>query len=368
MSTTEGPRERLEAIIDAAVFAIITIDRAGLIEDVNPAAERMFGHTADDMIGQNVGMLMPEPFRSAHDGFIQNYLRTGVRRIIGIGREVTGLRRDGTKFPIHLTVSEVRLPDRILFTGMIEDISARVTAEQRAERLQSELIHMSRLSAMGELCSALAHELNQPLTAISNYASAARRLLNQQQVDEATGLILKAGEQAQRAGQIVRHLRQFVARGDTERAWHDLEPAIAEAAQLGLIGTRDRALNFELSIAPELPRVMIDRVQIQQVVQNLVRNAVDALEGWPGDRYIALTARLARDELIEISVEDTGPGLSSEIADRLFQPFTTTKRDGMGIGLSVCRNIVEAHGGRIDGGNRGGGGARFWFSLPVPEQ
>ncbi len=365
MATTDETRKRLEGIIQAAVFAIITIDEKGTIEDFNQAAERMFGYGADEIVGRNISALMPEPFRSAHDGFIAQYLATGERRIIGIGREVEGLKRDGTKFPVHLTVSELRLSDRIIFTGMIEDISARVEAERRVQQLQNELIHVARLSAMGELASALAHELNQPLTAITNYSNAAKRLLDRDKAEAATDLVLKASEQALRAGEIIRRLRQFIEWGETERTWQDLEAIVNEAAQLGLVGTRDRSLQFEMDVAPDLPRVMVDRVQIQQVVQNLVRNAVDALEGYTGECHIRVAiARLQPGEIV-IQVEDTGPGIDDSVKERLFQPFVTTKPTGMGVGLSVCRNIIESHGGRITGEDREGGGARFRVTLPA---
>ena len=365
MTSSEDARIRLEAIFDEAVFAIITINCDGVVEDVNAAALRMFGHSREDVVGQNVAMLMPEPYRGAHDGFIANYLATGHRKIIGIGREIVGLRRDGKTFPMHLSVSEVRLPDRTLFTGIIEDISARVEAEQRVEQLQNELIHVARLSAMGELASALAHELNQPLTAITNYANAAKRLLEREQTESATSLVLKAGDQALRAGEIIRRLRQFIEWGETEHTWEDLAPTVAEAAQLGLVGTRRNGPSFELIAPIELPRVMIDRVQIQQVVQNLVRNAVDVLEAWHGERSIQVKLEQHADEEVAIVVEDSGPGLAANVRERLFQPFVTTKRTGMGIGLSVSRNIVEAHGGNLRYEDRQEGGARFIVTLPV---
>ncbi|MGI9520317.1 MAG: two-component system sensor histidine kinase NtrB [Hyphomicrobiaceae bacterium] len=362
---TDEARKRLEAIIDASVFAIVTIDVDGVIEDFNLAAEKMFGYASTDVLGQNVSILMPEPYRSLHDAYLRDYLNTGERKIIGIGREVMGLRRDGSHFPIHLTVSEVQLSDRRLFTGMIEDISQRVDAEQRVEQLQKELIHVARLSAMGELASALAHELNQPLTAITNYSNAARRLIATQKPELAIDLVLKASDQALRAGEIIRRLRQFVESGETERSVLDLEPVVREAANLGLVGARAARVNFRFSAATDLPRVIIDRIQIQQVVQNLVRNAVDALEGWHGDREVAVDLARAASGDVVISVVDNGPGLAPEVRDKLFQPFITTKANGMGVGLSVCRNIVEAHGGQITAGDGKEGGACFNVVLPV---
>ncbi len=359
---------RLVAILDAAIFAIINIDCKGIIEDFNPAAEKMFGYKSDEVVGKNVSVLMPEPFRSAHDSYISRYVATGDKKIIGIGREATACRKDGTSFPVHLTVNEVLLPDRRLFTGMIEDISSRVDAEQNVRILQDELVHVARVSAMGEMASALAHELNQPLTAITNYASAARRVLTaggDAAYDSATDLILKAGKQSQRAGEIVRRLREFIERGETERSWHNLHTTIEEAAQLGLVGARAKKIEFEFNASEDLPDVMIDRIQIQQVFQNLVRNAVDALGDWQGEKKIRLNIRRVPDDHVEIAVEDTGPGISSQVKHRLFEPFVTTKASGMGIGLSVSRNIVEAHGGRISAENNPSGGAKFLVTIPI---
>ena len=357
--------KRLQGIIDAAVFAIIAIDAHGTVEGFNRAAEQMFQYDACEVVGQNVRMLMPEPYRSAHDRYLATYLTTGEKKIIGYGREIVALRKDGTQFPIHLSVSEVRLEQRTLFTGMIEDISMRVEAEQRIQQLQNDLIHVARLSAMGELASALAHELNQPLTAVTNYANAARRLLQKGKAAGATDLIVKAGDQALRAGEIIRRLRQFIERGDTERGWQDLVATVQEAVQLALVGTRRSGIAFELQAQEDLPLIMVDRIQIQQVVQNLVRNAVDALAAFDGERRIVVRLIKKHDNRIEITVEDTGPGLASQVKSQLFQPFVTTKPGGMGVGLSVCRNIVEAHGGWIRGEDRDGGGTVFRVNLPI---
>lgn len=360
-------KARLEAIIGGAVFAIVTIDQAGVIEDFNRSAEAMFGYGREAVIGKNVSMLMPEPYRSGHDRFMANYLTTGERKIIGIGREVEGQKADGSVFPIHLSVSEVTLADRRLFTGMIEDISARKQAESQVKELQNELIHVARLSAMGELASALAHELNQPLTAISNYAQAARRLIDSDpsKGSQAANLLLKASDQAIRAGDIIRRLRQFIEWGETERSWHDIHAATEEAAQLGLVGARTKGVSFTLEAEHDLPQLMIDKIQIQQVIQNLVRNAVDAMDDWQGDKNVHVAIKSLGKTHIEIVVEDSGPGIHEEVKQRLFEPFVTTKANGMGIGLSVCRNIIESHGGKISGDDSLAGGTQFRVTLPV---
>ena len=370
IKTSQEIGTRLAAILDAAVFAIINVDSNGIIEDFNPAAEKMFGYEGHEVVGKNISVLMPEPFRSDHDGYMHRYLETGEKRIIGIGREALACRKDGSVFPVHLTVSEVHLPGRRLFTGMIEDISSRVDAEHRVRELQDELVHVARVSAMGEMASALAHELNQPLTAITNYASAARRILSkggETAHESATDLILKAGKQSQRAGEIIRRLREFIERGETDRSLHDIAATIGEAAQLGLVGSRAKNIGFSFDAPDDLPEIMIDRIQIQQVFQNLVRNGVDALDDWQGEKKIKVRVSKAMDNQVEIIVEDTGPGISPEIKDRLFEPFITTKAAGMGIGLSVSKNIVEAHGGRIRVEDRPGEGARFQVVLPLKQ-
>ena len=368
---SETPQEtgsRLTAILDAAIFAIINIDCNGTIEDFNPAAEKMFGYEAREVVGRNVSILMPEPYRSEHNANIQKYISTGEKKVIGIGRQAVACRRDGTEFPVYISISEVQLPERRIFTGMIEDISSRVDAELRVRELQDELVHVARVSAMGEMASALAHELNQPLTAITNYASAARRVLTtggEGAHNSATDLILKAGKQSQRAGEIIRRLREFIERGKTERNWHDLRSTVEEAAQLGLVGSRSKNIEFRFNAADNLPDVMIDRIQIQQVLQNLVRNAVDALDDWTGKRLITVGIDRTKNACVEILVEDTGPGISSDIKHRLFQPFVTTKQNGMGIGLSVSKNIIESHGGQISVEEGEAGGARFRVVLPI---
>ncbi len=367
----EDARSRLAAIFDTAVSAIITSDESGVIEDFNPTAERMFGYSRDECLGRNVSQLMPEPYRSAHDEVIARYLVTGDKKIIGVGREIIAQRKDGSEFPIHLGLSEVKLPDRTIFTAMIDDMSARKEAESRIANLQDELIHVARLSAMGELSSALAHELNQPLTAISNYAQTARRLLEQKagkkNVKAATELLVKASDQALRAGEIIRRLRKFIVWGESERTLESVPDLVEEATKLALVGSSAKTIRFQMEAAANVPMAQVDRIQIQQVIQNLVRNAADALENWDGEKSIVVHIEGKSAGEVAISVRDTGPGLAKNVRDHLFEPFVTTKENGMGIGLSVCRNIVEAHGGRITGESDAKGGACFCVTLPVKQ-
>jgi two-component system, LuxR family, sensor kinase FixL len=327
----------------------------------------LFGYTVAEAVGQNVKILMPTPYREAHDGYLERYMLTGERRIIGIGRVVVGERKDGSTFPLELAVGEVKTGQRRFFTGFIRDLTERQETEARLQELQSELVHVSRLTAMGEMASALAHELNQPLSAIANYMKGSRRIL-EDSTDE-RGVILreavdKAGEQALRAGQVIRRLRDFVARGDSERRVEDVRKLVEEASALALVGVRDKGVRVRFDFDPRANSVLADKVQIQQVLLNLMRNAIEAMEG-PDRRELLVSVEPAPDNMIEISVADTGSGISPDISAQLFQPFITTKRQGMGVGLSISRTIVEAHGGAIAPRPNPGGGTIFSFTLPA---
>jgi two-component system, LuxR family, sensor kinase FixL len=329
----------------------------------------MFGYQAIEVIGRNVSCLMPSPYREEHDDYLERFRRTGEKRIIGIGREVLGQRSDGTIFPLELAVGEVQAAGRRWFAGFVKDVSARQQSEHRLQELQSELIHVARLSAMGEMASALAHELNQPLTAIINYAQTARGLVERRQGEAVGGLaslLDKTVQQAGRAGQIIRRLRQFIAKGETDRALENINSVVEEASALALVGTKGQGIAARRVLGDGLPPVLLDKIQIHQVITNLIRNSVDALDGVQR-REIVISTRQAGQDSIEITVADTGPGMAPELADRLFQPFVTTKPTGLGIGLSICRSIVDAHGGRLFASDNPGGGMIFHVHLPTGE-
>jgi two-component system, LuxR family, sensor kinase FixL len=355
----------LRSILDTVPDAMIVIGEDGAMTSFSSAAERLFGHSAAEAIGKNVKILMPAPYREAHDGYIQRYLTTGERRIIGTGRIVVGERKDGSTFPMELAVGEMRSGDSRFFTGFVRDISERQETETRLQELQSELVHISRLTAMGEMASALAHELNQPLAAIANYLKGSRRLLESaadEKLVTMRGALDKATEQVLRAGQIIRRLRDFVSRGETERRVESISKLIEEASALALVGAKELAVNVRWQFDANIDLVLADRVQIQQVLINLIRNAIDAMMESPR-RELAITTRLTDDSMLEVDVADTGPGIAPEIADQLFQPFITTKREGMGVGLSISRTIVDAHGGRIWAEPNPEGGTIFRFTL-----
>lgn len=363
--TEATSKARLRSILETVPDAIITIDERGMIQSFSPAAERVFGYAPDEVLGRNVSMLMPSPYHERHDGYLARYLGTGERRIIGIGRIVSGKRKDGSTFPMELAVGEAVIAGKRLFTGFIRDITERQQTQKRLQDLQAEFLHVSRLSAMGQMGSALAHELNQPLTAIVNYLQAARRVLERERgaLPERAGDALdKAAAQATRAGEIIRQLRQFVEKGQIGYRLEDVNQVVEEASALALVGAKEQDVRVMLELAPDLPAVPLDKIRIQQVVLNLVRNAIEAMAESPERRLTIRTRQLSE---VEVSVCDTGGGLPPAVRDQLFQPFVSTKPKGMGVGLSICRSIVEAHGGRIRAEAGPGGGTTFTFTLPL---
>jgi two-component system sensor kinase FixL len=355
----------LRSILETVPDAMVVIDQQGVVLQFSKAAERLFGWRSSEVCGQNVRVLMPSPYREQHDGYLGRYRATGERRIIGIGRVVVGQRRNGSTFPMELSIGEVNQGGRQLFTGFVRDLTERQQARARMQELQDELLHVSRLRSMGEMAAALAHELNQPLTASANYVAAALRLIDGPQPDLAhiRQALRLAAAQTLRSGEIIRRLRAFVERGETARRPEELDALVEEASALALVGLGDRGVTVKFTRDPHLPPVLADRVQVQQVLLNLLRNAVEAMEASPLRELTLGTTRW--DSMVAVSVADTGSGIPPAIEAQLFQPFVTTKREGMGIGLSVCRAIVEAHGGRLWVEPNPGGGSVFRFTLPV---
>ena len=363
----EAREAHLQSILDTVPDAMIVIDEKGIVRSFSSAAETLFGYSAAEAVGRNVRMLMPTPYREQHDGYISRYLDTGERHIIGIGRVVVGARRDGTTFPMELSVGEMRSAERRYFTGFVRDLTERQQTEARLQELQAELVHISRLTARGEMASALAHELNQPLSAIANYVKGSHRLLAARTDPEAErlrGALDKAGEQALRAGEIIRRLRAFVQRGETETQLESVGKLVEEASALALVGAKQHGVRVRFSLDPQADLVYADKVQVQQVLLNLLRNAIEAMaESDCPRRELSVGARRKGDDMVEVSVADSGPGISPDIAAQLFQPFITTKPSGMGVGLSISRTIIEAHGGNLWVEDNPGGGALFRFTV-----
>ncbi|MBR0900672.1 PAS domain S-box protein [Bradyrhizobium tropiciagri] len=357
----------LQSILDTVPDAMIVIDDRGIVRSFSAAAERLFGWSPAEIVGRNVSSLMPQPYRGEHDRYLERYLTTGERRIIGIGRIVVGERSDGSTFPMELAVGEAKAPGDRFFTGFVRDLTERRAQERRLQELQSELVHVSRLTAMGEMASSIAHEINQPLSAVTNYIRGATTLMAAETLDTARmrDALDRAAQQALRAGDIIKRLREFVAKGETEHSLESPVTLLEEAVALALLGAKEQGVRVAIRSDRDMPSIIVDKIQIQQVVLNLVRNAIEAM-ATSARRELTVGVTKTGDEAI-FTIADTGPGISSGITDRLFQPFVTTKEHGMGVGLSICRTIIEAHGGRIDALPNPGGGTVFQFTLPFAE-
>ncbi|HET9475310.1 MAG TPA: PAS domain S-box protein [Steroidobacteraceae bacterium] len=488
-----------QALMEAAVDAIVVIDHRGRMMAVNDATQRIFGYRTDELLGENVSMLMPEPERSAHDGHLARYLETGVGRIIGIGREVRARRKDGGVFPMHLSVGRIPESNPPRFVGLLRDVTHEHTALQalqmerdraraylelhdsilleidtarriveinarggellgapvpeiigrdwldfihgdsererarlmlasalgsaysrerecdgidmmgarrrvywrcvarraadgspagwlcsgadvtdRASRetharvAQDRLTRVARLATVGELTAGVAHEINQPLTAITTYARACARYLEMPQpdFDELKEAVREIGAEGMRAGEIIRRMRRMARTDDgEERTPVAVDAVIEELRSLLLADARMYDVRLVFRLDAGLPPVLANATQLQQVVLNLVRNAFEALGEMPaGSRSVEIATARAADGEVEISVTDNGPGIADSVADKLFEQFTTTKETGTGLGLAISRTVVQAHRGRIGTRRAEPHGAVFYVQLPAAEE
>ncbi|MFL9841572.1 PAS domain S-box protein [Sphingomonas sp. ST-64] len=358
---------QLRSILETVPSAMVVIDERGTILSFSPAAERLFGYAVADVVGRNVSMLMGDEHRVRHDDYLDHYLRTGERRIIGIPQILTARHADGSEIPIELHVGEAVYDDTRVFTGFITDLTERLQTEERFQQLSNELTQIGRVNAMGELGATLAHELNQPLAAIANHIATAEVILQTSgDLERIAGQLQSTREQALRAGEIIRRLRGFVSRREIELRAEPVEETIREASALVLVGHQRVDLALHYDFAPDAQLMLADKIQIQQVLVNLMRNALEALAVVAAEhRRIDLVTRRVEGDWIEISVCDNGPGVDEPVLEQMFQPFNSSKGEGsMGFGLLICRRIVEAHGGTMSAHNNKGGGSTFRFTVP----
>lgn len=487
------------AIVATAAEGIITLDAQGKIESFNRAAEKMFGYPAEELVGEDIRVLMPEPYRSEHAAYMDRFATTGVGSVIGMGREVPAQRKDGSIFPIYLAASEISVDGERCYAGIIRDISDQKAAEEslkaveqrfravfdqrhqlvgildidgvvleanqksldfagidRAEvigckywdtplwahspdlqeRVQSSvkaaaqgatvrfdvtcpradgelamldfsvrpitsksgevaflvteshditehkqaeeearnhrdrIAHVSRLSTLGEMAAGIAHEINQPLTAISLFAQAGKRLVDVGKFEKMDEVCLKLNEHALRAADVVERMQSMARQRESIKEVVDCNALIGSAVRLAESEARIRDIRIEFDKGAGLAPVSVDGVQIQQVALNLLRNGMEAMlaAGCCNEKCIQIRTRRVEDNEVEISVTDCGHGVPDEYADKLFTPFSTTKTSGMGMGLSISQAIVRAHGGRIDFHNNETRGATFWFTLPAADR
>jgi two-component system sensor kinase FixL len=357
-----------DALLDAAVDAIVAIDQRGRIIRFNKAAEEMFGYRASEVVSKPLNILMEAGEARSHQNFVERYLRTGAKRIIGRGREVVARRRNGTLFPASLSVGEARSPDGMRFVGLIRDLTHEKQAEAEALRHREQLMHASRLTTMGEMAAAMAHELNQPLSAIATYTAACQRFLNQGQDahEDVFSALREIGTQAHRAGQIIQRMRDFTRSRESRRKQMSLADLIEEIRPLAELDAKANDVQLTIEIDPDLPPINADGVQIQQVILNLLRNGMDAMVDAPSVlRLLRLHAFLDADKALRVEIIDQGHGVPEALRQQLFTPFFTTKPTGMGMGLAISRSIITAHGGKLDCVNNPEGGASFFFTLPA---
>jgi len=357
-----------DALMDAFVEAIIVMTADGNIERFNATAEKMFGYTADEIKGKDVSILMPGPDHNRHDSYVKRYLQSGEAKIIGIGREVQALRRDGSTFTAHLAIGEVGWQGRRHFVGMLRDLTDTKAAEARTLRQHQEMIKASRLTTMGEMAAAMAHELNQPLSAITNYASASIRMLKNgdKNIEDVEQALERIDSQAHRAGEIIRRLRNFVRPENINLEIVNIASVIDEIMPLAELDARANNITLTIDVPTELPEIMADQLQIQQVILNLLRNGVDAMkDSAPEDRQLRMNAYCPASDEIRIDIIDRGQGVPEDVKDSLFDPFFSTKSDGMGMGLAICQTIAKAHSGRLAFLNNPDIGTTFFISLPT---
>jgi two-component system sensor kinase FixL len=357
---------RFRLVVESTPNAIVMVNAEGDIVLVNSKCEQFFGYRREELLGRPVEVLVPERFRPAHPGYRGGFFASPSARSMGMGHDLFGRRKDGSEFPVEVGLTPVRIGADVLVLCAIVDITAR----KQADEARQELAHASRLALMGELTASIAHEINQPLGAILSNADAAEMLLEASppaldQVREILGDICKDDL---RATEVIRRLRALLSKRALESQPLDLNEVSSEVVLLVRAESRRRGVTVEPEPADDLPPVRGDKVHLQQVVLNLVFNGMEAMADVPGERRLAVRTRVNENGSAEVAVSDTGPGIRPDRLPRLFDPFFSTKKEGMGLGLSIARSLVEAHGGRIWAENNPGGGATFRFTLPTNHQ
>lgn len=359
---------RLRALVETAVDGVMMIDARGVVLMFNPACEKLFGYSADAVIGENVKMLMPDSYRHQHDRYIANYRDTRQPKIIGIGREVVGRRKDGSTFPMNLSVGEAKQDGESIFVGIVHDLTSRKRTEAELEQTRAELLRVARVTTLGELTAAIAHEVNQPLTGLVSSGNACLRWLACERPDlgaarQSVERMIKAGI---RAGEVIGRIRALVGKSPPQRDRLNINDTITEV--IALIGweVRRNRISLQTELSNDVPLVLGDRVQLQQVILNLMLNAIEAMSevGEPR-RELSISSAKDGSHGVLVTLRDSGIGLNGTAFDRLFEAFYTTKTHGMGMGLAVSRTIIQAHGGRLWALPNVPQGAIFQFTLPA---
>jgi two-component system sensor kinase FixL len=366
--STPVATDPFEVVMQVAADAIIVIDSDGEILRFNRSAEKMFAYSADEIIGRNVRLLMPEPHNGRHDEYIKHYLKTGQGSVMGLSRDLTGVKSDGSTFLLELSLGELKGEAGSQFIAIIHDQSEKRAGEAKVRQLEEQLLHADRLVILGELTAGIAHEVNQPLTAIAAYADAGRQLAKKGEGTDPDNIHLiceKISEQSRRVAEVVQRLRRLVRTGSISKARHDINQIIRNTILLFEYESKKRYLEFNFTAAKGIDILFVDDIQIQQILINLVKNGLDAMSAAGlHDRKIDIRVKQS-GKIVAVEVQDNGPGVAVEDRNHLFEPFFTTKPKGVGLGLSICKNIAAAHGGNLRYESPGGGGSRFILTLPL---
>jgi two-component system, LuxR family, sensor kinase FixL len=360
--------EKFRLTVEASPNGIILVDKEGHIVLVNSQTEKLFGYTRDEIIGRSVETLVPQRFRHAHPSYRRAFLEEPKARAMGVGRQLYARRKDGTEFPVEIGLAPIETPEGTFILSAVVDITARKEAELEAQRHRTELAHLSRVALMSEMSTSLAHELNQPLSGIVSNAAAGQRFIDRGDVslEEIREILTDIVSDGRRAGDVVRSIRSMVKKDEAIRRELNLNDVVGRVVQMVSPDALLRSCAVETSLAPNLPRVVGDPVQFQQVLLNLVVNAFDAMRDTPpSSRKVTITTEWNGDGAIRASVRDYGAGIPEQARDRLFDPFFTTKEKGLGMGLAIVRSIIESHGGTMAVDTPSDGGARFYFTLPI---
>ena len=358
--------DRIQALVEVSPDAIVIVRSSGEITLVNSQAEKVFGYPRDELLGQPIEMLVPPRYRDRHVGQRVGFVATSGQRPMAGSRELLGLRKDGSEFPIEISLNCLETQEGIVVCSAIRDITERKKIERQIRQQHAKLAHFARLSAMGEMAARLAHEINQPLASIAAFADGMSLRLKRGEVehDKLTSAVERIAADAHRAGEIIRRIRQFIKRREVAHVPVDANELAREVVRFMEFEAAGRGVSIELALADALPKVKADPVEIQQVILNLLRNAVDAADrGGAGKRICAVRSRRLNDGAVELSVEDNGPGISESLRQQVFEPFYTSKEEGLGLGLAISRSIVESHGGRIAAGPSSLGGAAIRITL-----
>ena len=360
---------KLNAIFNASIEGIITIDTAGIILSTNTAVTTIFGYSEEELIGCSFNKLLSQSQSKKQGQDVSRYLQAKMPSIIGLIREVDGVRKDGTVVPLDISLVEFSLDGKHYFTGIVRDVSLRKYQEQKDKEHLEELAHVTRLCLIGEMGSGIAHEVNQPLTAIVNYTQACLRFIGADKTDfdQLGEILFKIHQQALKAGQIIHRMKDFVSNRKMCRTDTDINSLVEDAASLCASDLKQNNIMLELDLAKNIPIMTIDDIQIEQVLLNLIRNSIDAMTTIPKNkpRRLRIRSHIKKLDLVEIKVNDNGSGINDAQKGKILTPFFTTKATGMGMGLSISRSIIEAHQGVFKFSSNPDEGTTFSFTLPV---